>query len=383
MIISSLAVRVPMGQKTLSIGRQEGLAVAKLLRLCNNLFDSFNSNAAIDKSPLKRYVTENGPHFLYWQSAKRELSRLKFKMWKEKDEQKRMVYVTFPSLRNWTFNINSVERIWEVLNKEFDFQHLCTRFLNQDYAENFFGQIRSNGGTNVTPTSLQFPAAYTSSLVDCVKRTVKNSNCESPIFDCFMFSLSDILHSRNDNNNEDFEFHIEVDENYRMQCPLSVRKEAIFCKLEICSLDLHTEIINKLSCCPDCLSLLGSEDMKLIVKSIFDICHDNLLTKVHWKGITSHLCDLITYESLHINEYFCEGDHDIFLHVVRKIYVNKIYSLWCKELNFAIVEEKKRKKTKKTHDQGDEIDEEDPEEEENYEVKRRRLEVASFGRVLK
>lgn len=61
--------------------------------------------------------------------------------------------------------------LWEVVKSEGCTQ-LCTRRLNQDCLENFFGKVRRQGGNNLNPTPVQFVRASKKlSCMDLMKCT--------------------------------------------------------------------------------------------------------------------------------------------------------------------------------------------------------------------
>lgn len=67
-----------------------------------------------------------------------------------------------PSVKNWMLYFIY---IWKKL-KDIGFQFLCTRNLNQNRLENFFGCIRSHGIRNINPTWEAFIASVKSLLLN-------------------------------------------------------------------------------------------------------------------------------------------------------------------------------------------------------------------------
>lgn len=60
-----------------------------------------------------------------------------------------------PSL-GWQIRIQAICQLWDDLSKNYNFQYLLTRRLQQDPLENIFGHIRQKQGCNTNPNVTQF-----------------------------------------------------------------------------------------------------------------------------------------------------------------------------------------------------------------------------------
>lgn len=62
-------------------------------------------------------------------------------------------------LKGWLVSITSIQKLWEKL-ASVGFKYLRIRLINQDCLENYFGNIRQQGGSCVNPTPIQFERAH-------------------------------------------------------------------------------------------------------------------------------------------------------------------------------------------------------------------------------
>lgn len=69
-----------------------------------------------------------------------------------------------PSLVNWRRNLLAFPRLWNIFKSK-GFRHIKSGFINQDPVENFFGNLRSNGCRNVTPTCFQTEGSFKALLI--------------------------------------------------------------------------------------------------------------------------------------------------------------------------------------------------------------------------
>ena len=62
-------------------------------------------------------------------------------------------------LKGWCITLKSIYDLWHKLQREHQISFLCTRQLNQDPLENFFGFIKQQVGNSDNPTPVQFRRA--------------------------------------------------------------------------------------------------------------------------------------------------------------------------------------------------------------------------------
>ncbi|XP_071641629.1 uncharacterized protein [Temnothorax longispinosus] len=154
--------------QTLKIDFEEGIATAEIVNFFNDLFDSVNGvnsvNSVTVDNNLQSPVTEESVHHEFWANAKNVLRNMTFI-----DKVTHKIQKNVPSVKNWLFTIDGFQKIWNILNKKYDFKFFNTRFCNQDPLENLFGQIRSHRVRNVNPTPRQFEDSFITLLVSNMK----------------------------------------------------------------------------------------------------------------------------------------------------------------------------------------------------------------------
>lgn len=79
--------------------------------------------------------------------------------------------------------LNGTFQVWKSVQPSIQF--LCTRRLNQDPLENFFGCIRQQGGNCDTPTTIQFTRAFKKLFYDNYL-SPSNTNCAADL-DAMLF----------------------------------------------------------------------------------------------------------------------------------------------------------------------------------------------------
>lgn len=151
------------------------VGTANFLLFMDKLFDSLNGSKTIHKKEstskfLRSALTPKSDHLRFWEEeALRVLKSAKF--------FKGGKQFVPPSLKNFIHNIEAVKHIWNNLKKKY-ITSLCTRNLNQDPVENFFGCIRSQAGRNINPSSSSFASSFKTLLVNNM------ASCHSPGMNC-------------------------------------------------------------------------------------------------------------------------------------------------------------------------------------------------------
>lgn len=80
---------------------------------------------------------------------------------------------TIPCVEGWKLNVSALQCLWHDLNRNFEYEFLLTRRLNQDCLESLFSTVRNIGGNNDSPTTPKF--------VNQMKTLVTNNFLQSSI----------------------------------------------------------------------------------------------------------------------------------------------------------------------------------------------------------
>ncbi|XP_026830081.1 uncharacterized protein LOC113563113 [Ooceraea biroi] len=207
--------------KELAIDAEEGIATAETVNFFNDLFDSVNSSEVNDNilgSPVK----EDSAHHTFWTNTKHVLRKMRYV-----DKITRESKIV-PSLRNWLITIDGFQKLWKIVNLKYGFNHLKTRYCNQDPIENFFGQIRSHAVRNINPTLSQFQDSFVTLLLSNMKSiSIASGNCEV-VKDSFMlFSLKKYLeHDVTNIEAYDIDDSNDIDEPHELFSSTVIREES-------------------------------------------------------------------------------------------------------------------------------------------------------------
>lgn len=145
---------------------------ADFLLFMGKLFDSVNNpiKTAPYSKPLKGAVNRHSSQVSFWYGAIKFFEHIHF------SNEKKTSY-TQPSLKNWITTIKGFIQMWNNLQKN-KVEYFCTRKMNQDALENFFGIIRSHRGRNVNPTASNFKGSFKTLIMNYF------SAASSPWADC-------------------------------------------------------------------------------------------------------------------------------------------------------------------------------------------------------
>lgn len=152
---------------------KEAESTAELLLFMDKVFDSVNGSSVTPKhgKQLRCAVTKVSNHREFWIQAITVFNTMEF----FNDKKNKIVP---PSLKNWLHTLKAFVYLWDQLQKE-GVQFLCTRNINQDPLENFFGSIRSHGVRNVNPNAASFINSFKSLIINnMLSNHSLNSNCE-------------------------------------------------------------------------------------------------------------------------------------------------------------------------------------------------------------
>lgn len=107
----------------------------------------------------RRPICRENASFQFLRSASSFLGDLKFVNSVGKDVGK-----TIYCIEGWQLTISAILGLSEDLMKH-GFKYVCTRRLNQDSLEHFYGLLRRSGGLNDKPTASQFSCPLQASNV--------------------------------------------------------------------------------------------------------------------------------------------------------------------------------------------------------------------------
>ncbi len=146
---------------------------AEFVSFFNKLFDILNSSFVEAIVPTKKVFVGSPEQLEFLDEAEKILKTIRVV-----DELENNTTNNFNFLKGWVLNINSLRRLWRFLSHS-GFPYLKTRRLCQDSLEHFFGQIRSRGGTRVTP--YMFSSLFRKSWGLRYVNIVTKGNCELPL----------------------------------------------------------------------------------------------------------------------------------------------------------------------------------------------------------
>ena len=155
------AVQTTEGLQNMPV--KEGATTSEVVKFLNDIFDSMNGrreDLKKDKNELRREVTANTSHMIFWKEASNILEN-NFHFVDVKTRRVKNV----PSSKNLRTTLIGFQRLWRDLEK-LKFKNFSPRTINQDPLEIFFGMIRSHGGRIVNPTPIQFEHSFNLHSVD-------------------------------------------------------------------------------------------------------------------------------------------------------------------------------------------------------------------------
>ncbi|KAE8751019.1 hypothetical protein FOCC_FOCC002104, partial [Frankliniella occidentalis] len=150
------------------------ITTAKLISDLDLFLDLSQGQGPKDKEkPVQRcFVTTDSIHHVMWRRMITEMQKWKFIRKFGKNKGQTHVPIC---LSGWIDNI----RLWNHLHKNFGFDALNLRCLNQDPIENFFAVIRSTNGSNRSPTVQQFSASMKTAIINNLSSAfLRGKNCQ-------------------------------------------------------------------------------------------------------------------------------------------------------------------------------------------------------------
>lgn len=159
------------------------VGTAELIAQFDKIFDCLNSTSFDSSKIYNHPLSSESHHFKFMADMCSLVGRIKVK----EPTTGKDVTSSLKCLKALQTTINGMFQVWESVQPSVKF--LCTRRLNQDPLENFFGCIRQQGGNCDTPTTIQFTRAFRKLFYDNYL-TPSNTNC-TPDLDAMLVKCKD------------------------------------------------------------------------------------------------------------------------------------------------------------------------------------------------
>lgn len=188
-------------------------ATIRFIEIFNVIFDVFNTKSLTNNENIFKIAVNNTNKdaiFQLFNEATTYIKNLKYKgdAGEIKNICRSEVKTGFVGT---IINMHSLRQMYEdYVEQRKLLSFIPTYYLNQDGVEMFFGKVRSLGGFNDNPNTIQFQAAYRK-LLGCDSILLsKRGNCE--VFNSNSNPFSDILHvsSKRDKFHEENEEEVEL-----------------------------------------------------------------------------------------------------------------------------------------------------------------------------
>lgn len=165
--------------------------ISAFFRILNNGFDALNSKIPIDK---KNHLKSGYGMKLFDQD--KALNELKLLMEKIRfyTKKKNLKQALLPCQKGFIISINSFKSLREYLKQKFGVHYVLGTRVNQDLLECFFSMIRAAGGSNNTPSPVDFRYRIRLLILGAQPRRPNRTNCE--MVEDLNFIASEILNQR-------------------------------------------------------------------------------------------------------------------------------------------------------------------------------------------
>ena len=170
---------------------------AEFLARFDEIFDCLNSSSFKSQKPRNRPITSKSDHCQFMDQMCSFVKSLKVRdVVTGKD-----VTNTLKCLKALEMTLNATTMLWRSLESSCSsIKFLCTRRLNQDPLENFFGSIRQQGGNCGSPTPIQFTRSFRKLFFDNYLHP-SNGNCTVDL-DTILLSCSEVNEAPHQGNNK-------------------------------------------------------------------------------------------------------------------------------------------------------------------------------------
>nr|XP_034825122.1 uncharacterized protein LOC117982810 [Maniola hyperantus]XP_034831122.1 uncharacterized protein LOC117988122 [Maniola hyperantus] len=345
-----------------SVNIDNGLFTAEILLLIHNLFSSLNSSG-YSSTDLCNSLSINSTHLDFWNEAVKKLESMKFDA-SDSRESKPLC------LRNFIHDIKTIKHLWSDLRLISGVKFLSLTRLNQDPLENFFSQIRGQGGSSTHPDCHNFVSLFKTLLINNIT-TGKSlyANCAADS-DKMLGTLSNLV-SRPKLDTRFVDYSSDIHNvNFIEEC---VPPENVFQTnaLSYIAGAVCRYLFPKLNCeqCPNCRNTLLSNEIKsfhtLIEMKEFDSSNkklyypSNQLLSLVWdcisiiEKILPDICkvyiysDLINkFEQINTSWFDCVEHKSDFLKAFWLFVIRMQVRQWCINFNRRIHNVDSRKKGK-------------------------------------
>lgn len=312
---------------------KKGRDTAEIILFFDQLFDSVNGHTLKPEKLLRVAVSDNSPHFAFWKKAIKRLRNMRFVNQKDKNPITRSTI-----LNDWISTIQGFRKLWIIL-KGYGFKYFKPRMLNQDPLEHFFGQIRSLGERNISPTCAEFESSVKTLLINNLtsRRTIGN-NCENKVDGPLLFTLKPFINKTTCMNNEDSLEHYQIS-NLEIETKLP---DATYDYLNICNC-IVTKILNhsRIKGCHTCKQLLTNTTKTNLVSNEYILemfkQADNILTqkisRVCYLHHTATMLETELYILMDLDYLNCQQHKSTLKELLISYMVVFYISKWCSGIN--------------------------------------------------
>lgn len=172
---------------------------AELLAQFDQIFDCLNSSSFHTPKEANQPITSTSKHEQMMSKMKAFVQSIKVVDPKSKKD----ITSTLKCLKALEITLTSTMLLWKSIQGSVKF--LCTRRLNQDPLENFFGCIRQQGGNSDSPTPQQFSRAFRKLFFNSYLLPMGTGNCAADLDELLVSSRAVInkesLTFQNSNSN--------------------------------------------------------------------------------------------------------------------------------------------------------------------------------------
>jgi hypothetical protein len=169
---------------------------AEMVSQFDEIFDCLNSSTFSTPKESNRPMTASSKHI---ETMKEKLEFVK-KIKVIDPAKNKDVTASLKCLKALQITLSSTMELWKTIQGAVKF--LCTRRLNQDPLENFFGSIRQQGGNCDNPTPLQFTQAFRKLFFNNYLLPMGTGNC-APDLDSILVNSKAIKKSKVESKEEE------------------------------------------------------------------------------------------------------------------------------------------------------------------------------------
>lgn len=321
---------VPTDAGDLKITEEEGIATAEVINFFNDLFDSVNAKERDEINELRCPVTDDSAHHAFWTDARTKLRKMRYV-----EKVTREIVKSVPTLTNWLFTIDGFQKVWKIVNLKYNFTNLKTRYINQDLAENFFGQIRSHAVRHTNPTPRQFEHSFFTLLVNNMKSvSIIGGNCEIVEDGSMLFTLEQCL-----KDDSDVELHGVIrnndvhDEPHEIISDKIVHEDSIIAAFSEKVNVIISCILKEFKFCQQCDDSLNNCNFPTCARQIVCMVNKLLKTRAHRRNILKILLQFFENWNVNMDWHECTEHRDDMFPIMIRVIAAKALTWWCEKKN--------------------------------------------------